>query len=118
MTDPAEAWTALEPHGARLRARHLRALFEDPRRFTALSARLDDLVIDFSKEKLDQEALAALVTLARAVGVQARRDAMARGARINTTEDRAVLHMALRGGAAKDATVDGQEVMPEVLTER
>ncbi len=90
----------LTPHAARLKATSLRALFaDDPARFEAFSARLDDLLIDFSKEKIDADALAALLDLARHSGVEAARDAMVSGAHWNLTEDRAVLHMALRGGA-------------------
>jgi glucose-6-phosphate isomerase len=101
MTDPDAAWTALERHAARLRATTLRALFAaDPGRAAALTASLDDLSVDLSKEKIDAAALAALVDLARAAGVEARRDAMAAGAPVNATEGRAVLHMALRGSVA------------------
>ena len=84
----------------RLRPVHLRELFEsDPGRFAALSCRTDDLTIDFSKERIDASALSALFSLARAAGVEAQRDRMFSGAAINATEGRAVLHMALRGGA-------------------
>ena len=83
-----------------LKPRHLRDLFaEDPGRFDRFHAKLDDLVIDFSKEKVDENAMAALIDLARAAGVEARRDAMFRGEPVNETEGRAVMHMALRGGA-------------------
>ncbi len=107
MIDLAER---LEPHAARLRATDLRTLFAaDPDRFARLSLRLDDLLIDFSKEKLDAQAMAALRALARDAGVEEARDAMVAGAHWNLTEDRAVLHMALRGGAAAPAgdDVDG-----------
>lgn len=101
-------WDALLPHWNRLRQLHLRTLFDaDPDRFDALSYRLDDLLIDFSKEKIDADALAALLDLAKASDVEARRDAMAAGEAINTTEDRAVLHMALRGSVAPP---DGDDV--------
>ncbi|TYO89252.1 glucose-6-phosphate isomerase [Oceanicella actignis] len=100
MTAPdiAKAWDEVRAHARRLRATTLRRLFEtDPDRFSRLSARLDDLTIDFSREKLDAPALEALIALARAAGVAARRDAMAAGAPVNVTEGRAALHMALRG---------------------
>ena len=98
------AWRALDPHAARLRPLSLRALFAaDAGRFTRFSASLDDLTVDFSKEKLDAGAWAALLALARAAGVEARRDAMAAGAAVNATEGRPALHMALRGGCAPDA---------------
>ncbi|MCL5776402.1 glucose-6-phosphate isomerase [Limibaculum sp. FT325] len=92
-----EHWTEVHAHAERLRGRQLRRLFaEDPARFARLSFRLDDLVVDLSKEKLDAPALGALVALARAAGVERLRDAMAAGDEINLTEGRAVLHMALR----------------------
>ncbi|MFN3614794.1 MAG: glucose-6-phosphate isomerase [Rubrimonas sp.] len=101
--DPAAALAALQPHRARLEGRDLRALFAaDPGRAAALTVALDDLTLDFSKERLDAEALAALAALARAAGVEARRDAMAAGAPINNTEARPALHMALRGSVAPD----------------
>ncbi|MFN3262754.1 MAG: glucose-6-phosphate isomerase [Pikeienuella sp.] len=92
-------WGALEAHAARLKAKTLRDLFaEDGGRFARLSFRLDDLLLDLSKEKLDEPALAALLALARAAGVEEKRSAMARGEPINGTERRAVGHMRLRSG--------------------
>ena len=108
MTAPQ--WTALQSHHDRLKGTHLREMFAaDPGRFDALSFALDDLTIDLSKERLDSAALAALVALAEAAGVEARRDAMFAGAHINETEDRAVLHTALRATAADDLSVDGEK---------
>ncbi|MEM7061044.1 MAG: glucose-6-phosphate isomerase [Pseudomonadota bacterium] len=110
------AWAALEPHGERLRTQHLRALFDaDPRRFDKFSFRLDDLFIDLSKEKIDAEALNALIALARETGVEARRDAMATGEAINETEGRAVLHMALRGSVPPPDGDDVQGVLDRFL---
>jgi glucose-6-phosphate isomerase len=115
MTKLESAWTRVQAEAERLRPQHLRDLFEaDPDRFDKLSARLDDLLIDFSKEKLDTGAIAALVDMAAAAGVAAKRDAMFAGEIINVTEGRAVLHTALRGGAGERVVVDGQDVMPEV----
>ena len=95
---------------------HLRDLFaRDPGRFRALCFGEDDLTLDLSKEKLDAEALAALVSLARAAGVEARRDAMAAGRPINATEGRAVLHMALRGGAEPPAGDDVRATLDRFL---
>ncbi len=95
------AWSALDAHADRLRPVALRALFAaDAGRFARFSASFDDLTVDFSKEKLDAGAWAALLDLARACGVEARRDAMAAGEAINVTEARPALHMALRGGCA------------------
>ncbi len=102
------AWDDVYTHAARLKQTHLRELFDwDADRFNRLSASLDDLTIDYSKEKIDADALDALVALARAAGVEARRDAMFAGDPINETEGRAVLHTALRGGAAAP---DGDDV--------
>lgn len=116
MTDASEEWAALTAQASRLKRRSLRELFaDDPARFDRLSFRLDDLLIDLSKEKIDAGALDALLALAEARGVEARRDAMVSGARINETEGRAVLHMALRGGAGERVTVEGEDVMPDVV---
>lgn len=103
-----DAWTAVHAHAARLKPRHLRALFaDDAARFDNLCFRNTDLTVDLSKEKLDTEALGALLDLARAAGVEDFRDAMARGESINNTERRAALHMALRAGAPPP---DGDDV--------
>ena len=100
------AWTRVAAEAARLTNVHLRALFaQDPRRAEAFSVTLDDLTLDFSKEKLDRGALDALLELARATGVLSLRDRMAAGETVNVTEGRAVLHMALRGSVAPD--IDG-----------
>ena len=115
MVEMNDAWQALADHAARLKPVHLRTLFETSSdRFGALSWSLDDLLIDASKEKLDADALASLIDLARVSGVEAKRDAMVRGEAINATEGRAVLHMALRGGAGEQVRVLGQDVMPAI----
>ncbi|MEM7499199.1 MAG: glucose-6-phosphate isomerase [Pseudomonadota bacterium] len=106
------AWDTLEGEAARLRPIHLRDLFaSDPTRVAALSYTLDDLTLDLSKEKLDGAAMAALLVLARETGVEALRDRMAAGDPVNTTEGRAVLHMALRLSIAPE--IEGvDEVVP------
>ena len=102
--DKQSAWRGVHAAAERLKRAHLRDLFaDDSSRFDSLSFALDDLRIDFSKERIDGEALAALMALARAAGVEERRQAMAAGETINETEGRAALHMALRGGAAAPA---------------
>ena len=114
-----QAWGAVEREGGRLRRRTLRDSFaQDPARFASLSFAFEDLLVDLSKEKLDRPALEALLALAGAAGVPARRDAMFAGERVNPTEDRAALHAALRGGTDEDVTVDGSRVAPEVAAER
>jgi len=101
------AWERVHGEAERLKPLHLSRLFaEDAERFRRLSFALDDLTLDLSKEKLDAEALAALLDLARAAEVEGLRDRMAAGAAVNLTEGRAVLHMALRGGAEPPAGDD------------
>ncbi|MGW7792987.1 glucose-6-phosphate isomerase, partial [Streptomyces tricolor] len=107
-------WTALADHRAQ-RQPHLRELFAaDPGRAERYVVRVGDLHIDYSKQLITDETLALLQELAAATGVFALRDAMFRGERINVTEDRAVLHTALR--APRDAVieVDGENVVPKV----
>ena len=108
------AWRAVEGEGARLGACSLRTLFErDPERFASFSFRHEDLLVDLSKEKIDRTVLDALFALAEAAGLPARRDALFAGERVNATEGRAALHMALRGGTDPDVAVDGAAVRPE-----
>ncbi|MDH3666457.1 MAG: glucose-6-phosphate isomerase [Paracoccaceae bacterium] len=108
------AWAALKAEAARLDATTLSTLFEaDPDRFDRFSAEGAGLMMDFSKEKIDRAALEALIALARAARVEARRDAMCAGEAINTTEGRAVLHMALRGGAGSEAAAETETAAAE-----
>ena len=108
-------WTALKEHHDRLAGMHLREMFAgDPGRFEALSRSLGDLTLDFSKERLDEKALAALIALAEAAGVETRRDAMFAGAPINETEGRAVLHTALRATREDGFTLDDAPVADTV----
>ncbi len=109
------AWKTLEEAGERLRPLHLRQLFAaDRKRAETLSAGFEDLTLDFSKEKLDEAALAALLALAEASGLEERRGQLFDGSKINETEGRAVLHMALRGGVDAGLTLDGKAILPEV----
>ncbi|MFJ7495402.1 glucose-6-phosphate isomerase [Streptomyces sp. NPDC097727] len=108
-------WTALGKHREQLGATHLRQLFaDDPERGTGYTLRVGDLHVDYSKHLVTDETLRLLRELAAATGVAELRDAMFRGEKINTTEDRAVLHTALR--APRDAVieVDGENVVPAV----
>lgn len=110
-----EIWAALADHREATRERNLRALFaEDAARFTSFSARLDDLLLDYSKTAVTSETLGLLLKLAEAADVAGKRDAMFAGEAINTTEKRAVLHTALRAPADSRVMVDGADVMPEV----
>lgn len=108
-------WTALREHREQLAGTHLRELFAaDPERGSSYTLRVGDLHIDYSKHLVTEETLTLLRELAAATGVTGLRDAMFRGEKINVTEDRAVLHTALR--APRDAVieVDGENVVPAV----
>lgn len=108
-------WTALGKHREQLGATHLRELFaDDPERGTGYTLRVGDLYIDYSKQLVTDETLRLLRELAGATGVAALRDAMFRGDKINTTEDRAVLHTALRAPRGAVIEVDGEDVVPAV----
>ncbi len=105
----------LTVHRDRLALLHLRRLFaEDPRRFERFSIALDDLVLDYSKNLVTAETMALLVRLAREAGVPAAVERMFGGETINRTENRAVLHVALRNRPNRPILVDGEDVMPAV----
>ena len=109
------AWRALEAHHAAIKDTHLRALFaEDPGRAARFTVEGPGLLLDYSKNRITEETVRLLVALAEARGVTARRDAMFRGDKINETERRAVLHVALRAPRGTKIEVDGQDVVPEV----
>ena len=119
MTDISACWDDVHREAARLKPLHLRQLFAaDPNRFDRLSVRLDDILVDHSKEKLDPRAMASLLALARAVGVETRREEMFRGETVNVTEGRAALHVALRGAVDDDIGAAAGNVMAEVLAMR
>lgn len=109
------AWQALSKHYDEIRDIHLTELFtEDPARGTELVLTVGDLYIDYSKHRVTRRTLELLADLARAAGLEARRDAMFAGEHINTSEDRAVLHTALRLPADASLSVDGQNVVADV----
>ncbi|EPR41094.1 Glucose-6-phosphate isomerase [Desulfovibrio sp. X2] len=109
------AWKALAEHRERMQDVHMRDLFAaDPRRFDSFHATLDDILFDYSKHRVTGETMRLLFDLARQEDVEARRDAMFRGEKINVTEDRAVLHVALRNRKNTPILVDGEDVMPGV----
>jgi glucose-6-phosphate isomerase len=108
-------WQALAEHHREVRDRHLRDLFaEDPARGEQLTCRAGDLYLDYSKNRLTPETIRLLVALAERAGLREQTEAMFRGRHINTTEDRAVLHVALRDPATSGLEVDGQDVRHEV----
>ncbi|MCG7607694.1 MULTISPECIES: glucose-6-phosphate isomerase [Mycobacterium] len=109
------AWQALSKHYDEIGDIHLTELFaEDPNRGTELVLTVGDLYIDYSKHRVTRRTLELLTDLARTAGLEARRDAMFAGEHINTSEDRAVLHTALRLPADAALTVDGQNVVADV----
>ncbi|MCA3563941.1 MAG: glucose-6-phosphate isomerase [Methylocystis sp.] len=115
---PAAAFSALERHAKRLKIASLRALFEaDPKRFGRFTASGGGLHLDFSKNLIIPETLDLLAALAEAAGVADRRKAMFSGEAINVTENRAVLHTALRAGPSGQALVDGKPVAPLIEAE-
>ncbi|MFI9743786.1 glucose-6-phosphate isomerase [Streptomyces sp. NPDC052494] len=108
-------WAALGKHREQLGDTHLRELFAaDPARGTGHTLRVGDLYLDYSKHLVTDETLTLLRDLAAATGVAELRDAMFRGEKINTTEDRAVLHTALRAPRGAVIEVDGENVVPGV----
>jgi glucose-6-phosphate isomerase len=109
------AWRTLSEHFKTIAPRHMRDMFaDDPGRFDAFSLRLGDLLFDYSKNRITRETVAALVRLAEEAGLREKIEAMFRGERINLTENRAVLHVALRNRSNRPILVDGKDVMPEV----
>ncbi len=113
--DQTPEWRALLDHHATIRDRHLRDLFaEDPGRAERFTAEGAGLFLDYSKHRITDETMDRLLAVAAAAGVEARRTAMFQGEHINTTEDRAVLHVALRAPADAGISVDGQDVSGDV----
>jgi len=115
MISGSPAWKALIRHYEQIGDKHLREFFsEDPERGRELTLTVGDLYIDYSKHRVTRETLELLIDLAQAAGLEARRDAMFAGEHINTSEDRAVLHTALRLPRGAELTVDGQDVVADV----
>jgi glucose-6-phosphate isomerase len=109
------AWKALERHYAEVREAHLRDLFAaDPSRGERLAAEGAGIYLDYSKNRVTDETLRLLVQLAEECGLRERTEAMFRGDRINTTEDRSVLHVALRTPKGTPLVVDGRDVVADV----
>jgi glucose-6-phosphate isomerase len=108
-------WQSLAGHHREIANRHLRDLFaEDPARGETLACRAGDLYLDYSKNRLTSETIRLLVALAERAGLRERTEAMFAGSHINTTEDRAVLHVALRDPRTSGLEVDGQDVRRDV----
>jgi glucose-6-phosphate isomerase len=110
-----KAWQALQRHHAEIADRHLRELFDaDPGRGERLTAEAAGIYLDYSKNRVTDETMRLLVQLAQECGVPQRRDAMFRGEHINVSEDRAVLHVALRMPRDASLVVDGTDVVRQV----
>jgi len=108
-------WAALEKHYAEISGRHLRELFaQDPARAESMTVEAAGLFLDYSKNRITAETVQLLVALAERAGLRERIDAMFRGEHINVSEDRAVLHVALRLPRDAALTVDGQDVVRDV----
>jgi glucose-6-phosphate isomerase len=113
----SSAWQQLLAHYREVAPLHLRDLFaEDPQRFARFSLRLDDMLFDYSKHRITPQTMPHLVALAEQADVPGWIERMFRGERINQTEDRAVLHVALRAG--RSITVDGEDVVSKVKAVR
>ncbi len=109
------AWQQLSTHFDSLKDVQMKDLFaQDPQRFEAFSLQFEDILLDYAKNRLTVETLGLLRQLATECGLPAAIEAMFRGDKINSTENRAVLHVALRNRANRPIEVGGQDVMPEV----
>src|SRR6516164_2964733 len=105
-----KAWKSLEAHYRKISRSHLRTLFaEDPKRGERFTAEAVGIFLDYSKNRITDETLSLLIQLANESALRARIDAMFRGDKINITENRAVLHVALRAPKGTSIVVDGQD---------
>lgn len=111
-------WKILDDHALAVKDRRILSLFDDKTRFANFSVAQSDLLMDFSKTNIDADTLSALVALLKSTNVEQRRDAMFAGERINETEDRSVLHTALRLPDDAALVVEGIDVVPEVVATR
>ena len=109
------AWKALDAHYQNASTLEMRDLFaHNPERFAQFSRRFRDILLDYSKNRITDETMRLLFALARQQNVETMRDRMFNGEKINITEDRAVLHIALRNRDNRPILVDGEDVMPFV----
>src|SRR5579863_4298216 len=112
---PRAAWTALQDHYEKAGELRLQSLFaNDPGRGERMTAEAAGLFLDYSKNRVNDETLRLLLALAVESGLRSRIDAMFRGDKINVTEKRAVLHVALRAPRSASIVVDGEDVVPQV----
>lgn len=114
LTD-LSAWKKLSKDYATVRGKEMRAMFDaDPNRFEKFSVLDNKLLLDYSKNRIDQDTMHDLIELAKEAGVEQMRDKMFSGEKINNTEGRAVLHTALRNRSERPVYVDGKDVMPQI----
>src|SRR6202040_3844683 len=110
-----KAWKALQAHYEQLRGLHLRKLFaDDPKRGERMTAEAAGIFLDYSKNRITDETVKLLIQLAEESGLRSQIDAIFRGEKINFTEKRAVLHVALRAPKGASIVVDGENVVPQV----
>jgi len=110
-----QAWSRLEEYHFSFEETQMKELFEaDPERFNKFSLQFENILVDFSKNLVDDEIMQSLVDLATECGLKEATESMFTGQKINATEDRAVLHVALRNRSNTPVIVDGEDVMPEV----
>jgi glucose-6-phosphate isomerase len=114
MISDTPAWKALAAHAQEIRSLHLRDLLKDEARAAALTWEADGILLDASRQNATRQTLDLLLDLARDAGLKRRIAAMAAGERINSTENRSVLHIALRAPKRKSITIDGKDVVEEV----
>jgi glucose-6-phosphate isomerase len=113
-----QAWKKLSDHFEKVKDNTIANRFaEDPDRFSRLSAQWNDFLLDYSKNKLDEETIFLLIALAKEARLDKAITAMFGGERINSTEDRSVLHTALRNKSGNPVMVDGKDVMPQIQNE-
>jgi glucose-6-phosphate isomerase len=111
----SQAWQALSSHYSAIEPQQMREMFQkDPARFEKYSLQLDDLIFDFSKNRINAETINLLIALAKQAGLPARIEEMFAGKKINSTEHRAALHTALRNRSGHPVLVDGKDVMPKI----
>ncbi|MBW2432949.1 MAG: glucose-6-phosphate isomerase, partial [Deltaproteobacteria bacterium] len=110
-----KSWQNLRRHYEKIKDLHMRDLFaEDPRRFEKMSIHFNNMIVDYSKNRITEETLKLLITLAEECELGNAIESLFTGRRINETEDRAVLHTALRNRDNTPVVIDGRDVMPEV----
>ena len=110
----SSAWKALATHAKAIKATHLRDLMQDGKRCAAMTAEHDGMLLDYSRQNATAETLRLLLELAKHVDLKGRLQAMANGERINSTENRSVLHMALRAEAKQKIIIDGDDQVAHV----